>query len=259
MSGRILVPVVCLALGAGFGVSGSKCLTRETPSAAPSSASPPVAPGTKEATDSADEVVVEIRVRVPAGKPAPGTFGKGASTISQGALVNTQNPLDLAIEGDGFFQLTLPNGDIAYTRDGVFGRNAQGNLVTAHGYLVSPQITVPQNAVSVAVGTDGTVSVQSAGALNASTVLGQFTIATFANPGWLKVDENGFYRETPQAGTPTFCIPGQSASGLLRQGFRERRSEQFSAALIELVRDLAQEKGNNTDGNGVRVRVLGKE
>src|SRR5437016_5006586 len=88
--------------------------------------------------------------------------------FTEGALVNTQNPLDVAVEGDGFFQVTLPSGELRYTRDGALRLNAQGNIVTSDGFLISPQLSIPPQAVSITIASDGTVSVQNAGALNAN-------------------------------------------------------------------------------------------
>lgn len=253
MSRRIAIPVVCLILGAGFGAGGAVSFRGAGPEPRPTDGTPaPVA------ANPADEVVVEIRVRTPAGRCAPAVPAKGSSGLPQGSLVNTQCPLDLAIEGDGVFQVTMPDGTTAYTRRGNFGRSANGDLVTSHGYLVSPHVSIPPDGVAVAVASDGVVSVQMPGSVNASTVVGQLVLARFANPGWLKADSNGYYFETERSGTPTLAPPGQAALGVVRQGFRERHAEELSMALIDLVRELAQEN-DGADGNGVRVQMLGKK
>ena len=161
-----------------------------------------------------------------------------AKVFTQGALVNTQNPFDVAIEGDGFFQVTLPSGELRYTRDGGLRVNAQGNLVTSDGFLISPQITIPPQAVSVSIGTDGTVSIQSAGALNASTVLGQFTLARFQNPAGLSAEGRNLFAETASSGAPILATPGQNGVGFTQQGFLERSNVDVVTELINLI--LAQ-------------------
>jgi flagellar basal-body rod protein FlgG len=208
-----------------------------------------------------EEVVIEICVRVPPGKGSAPVFSKDSSGTAQGALVSTQNQLDLAIEGEGFFQVGLPDGTLAYTRVGNFGVAADGSLVTAYGLRITPEIKIPAGAVNVCVGSDGTVSIQRAGALDASTVLGQLTLARLANPGWLTPKESGLFQENTRSGCPIIGTPGRDGLGLVRQGFRERHSDRAAAALIELVRDLGHEVNNNADGNGVRIKVKagGKE
>src|SRR5437899_2978147 len=113
--------------------------------------------------------LVPTGVQVGSGVRISGT----TKTFSQGPLTNTNNPLDVAIEGQGFLQILLPNGERRYTRDGALGLNSNGNLVNQDGFLVDPQITIPQDAISVSIGSDGTVSVVNAGATNASVSLGQ--------------------------------------------------------------------------------------
>lgn len=255
MGGRVLLAVSCFALGGVLTACGTKYLfppVVSCPSPSESPAAPVVAPAPT------DEVVIEIRVKAPAGKAAGDVFAKDSSGLGQGALVNTQKPLDLAIEGDGFFQVTLPNGELAYTRTGNFGVGSQGALVTAQGYVVSPQITIPAHAVSISVGTDGTVSVQHLGALNASTVVGQLELCRFQNPGWLARKGAGLFQESERSGCPHIGTPGQNGLGLVRQGFRERHSDHNAAALLELVRDLGHETNNNADGHGVTVKLLDK-
>jgi flagellar basal-body rod protein FlgG len=155
--------------------------------------------------------------------------------FTPGALTNTQNPLDVAIEGDGFFQVILPNGEIRYTRDGSFRVNAQGNLVTSDGFLVSPQITIPPQAVSITIGSDGTVSVQNAGALNTATVVGQLTLVRFLNPAGLNAEGRNLFAETPASGAPIITVPGQNGAGFIRQGFLERSNVDIVSELINLI------------------------
>lgn len=249
MNRRWAVPVVCLAVGAAAGAGGAVYFRQAATAPAPI-ATPAAAPAPQ-----GDDAVVEIRVRIPAGKGGPGALAKESSGLPRGGLVNTQNPLDLAIEGDGFFQVMLPDGATAYTRRGNFGRSAVGAIATPQGYHIHPQITVPTNTVGVSIGADGTVSAQTASSPNVSTILGQFVLARFANPGWLRTDADGLFHETERSGPPTLATAGQNAVGFVRQGFRERHPDQLPAALVELVRELAQQKDDTTDGNGVRVQA----
>ncbi|AMV25016.1 Flagellar basal-body rod protein FlgG [Gemmata sp. SH-PL17] len=158
--------------------------------------------------------------------------------FTEGALVNTQNPFDVAVEGEGFFQVTLPSGELRYTRDGALRLNAQGSLVTSDGFLISPQITIPTSAVAVSVGSDGTISVQNAGALNASTVLGQLTLVRFQNPAGLSAEGRNLFAETASSGAPLIATPGQNGVGLTRQGFLERSNVDVVTELVNLI--LAQ-------------------
>lgn len=158
--------------------------------------------------------------------------------FTQGALTNTGNPLDIAIQGNGFFQVTLPSGETRYTRDGGFRLNAQGNLVTSDGFLISPQITIPADAVSISIGTDGTVSVQNAGATNASTPVGQLTLARFQNPAGLSAEGRNLFGETVSSGPPITATPGLNGTGLVQQGFLERSNVDVTTELVNLI--LAQ-------------------
>jgi flagellar basal-body rod protein FlgG len=155
--------------------------------------------------------------------------------FSQGSLVNTQNPFDVAVEGDGFFQVTLPNGELRYTRDGALRLNAQGNLVTSDGFLISPQISIPPTALSVSVGTDGTISITNAGAQNTSTILGQLTLVRFQNPAGLSAEGRNLLAESAASGAPIIATPGQNGVGLTRQGFLERSNVDVVTELVNLI------------------------
>jgi flagellar basal-body rod protein FlgG len=168
-----------------------------------------------------------------------GTRVAGITKVfTPGALINTQNPLDVAVEGDGFFQVTLPSGELRYTRDGALRLNAQGNIVTSDGFLLSPQISIPTQAVSISIGSDGTVSAQNAGALNTTTVLGQLTLVRFQNPAGLSAEGRNLLAETASSGAPIIATPGQNGVGLTRQGFLERSNVDVVTELINLI--LAQ-------------------
>ncbi len=119
--------------------------------------------------------------------------------FTPGALVNTGNPLDIAIEGDGFLSVSMPNGDTRYTRDGALRLNAVGNLVTSDGFLISPQVTIPQDALSVAIGADGTISVQNPGSPTPTSV-GQLTLVRFPNPPGLSAEGRNLFAETASSG-----------------------------------------------------------
>ncbi len=161
-----------------------------------------------------------------------------AKTFSQGALQNTQNPFDIAIQGEGFIQVLLPNGELRYTRDGALRLNQTGNLVTSDGFLISPQITIPPQAVSFSVGTDGTVSITNAGATNTSTVVGQLTLVRFQNPSGLSAEGRNLFSETVSSGAPILSTPGQNGAGFTQQSFLERSNVEAVTELINLI--LAQ-------------------
>jgi flagellar basal-body rod protein FlgG len=114
---------------------------------------------------------------------------------SQGNIVQTNNSFDVAVQGRGFFQIAHPDGSIAYTRDGSFGLDPNGQLVTQNGYLLEPAITIPANTTSVTVGSDGTVSAQIAGN-NAPSQIGNITLAQFINPTGLEAIGDNLYRES---------------------------------------------------------------
>lgn len=179
-------------------------------------------------------------LQVPTGlQIGSGTRVSGVTKIfTTGSLVNTQNPLDVAVEGDGFFQVTLPNGELRYTRDGGLRLNAQGNLVTSDGFLISPQISIPSQAVSISIGADGTISVTNAGATNTSTVLGQLTLVRFQNPAGLSAEGRNLFSESASSGAPIIATPGQNGVGLTRQGFLERSNVDVVTELVNLI--LAQ-------------------
>lgn len=166
--------------------------------------------------------------------------GQGARTIStqrmfsQGQYKNTQNPLDIAIEGDGFFQITTPNGETQYTRDGSFKTDAQGQVVTNEGYLLDPPITIPAEAVSVTIGEDGTVTVQLANQTEATEV-GTIQLATFINPSGLEALGRGFYRPTNASGQALQAQPGQEGAGMIAQGFLETSNVKVVEEMIDMI------------------------
>lgn len=154
--------------------------------------------------------------------------------FTQGNLTQTGNPLDLAINGNGFFQITLPDGTTAYTRDGSFQINSQGQVVTASGYTVAPAITIPANTVSITVSADGIVSVQQAG--NPAPVqVGQLQLASFINPAGLQSMGENLYLETAASGAPSTNTPGTNGLGVLNQGYLETSNVNVSEELVKMI------------------------
>ena len=180
---------------------------------------------------------------VAAGVTAPTGFeiGSGvrpASTVkvfTQGELENTGQALDLAIEGDGFFQVTTPGGATRYTRDGTFRTNADGDLVTSSGYALEPAISIPADWRSISIGKDGTVSVV-AGASSTPSVVGTITLVRFANPAGLSSEGGNLLAETPASGTPTTATAGTSGLGTIQQGFLEGSNVQMVTELVNLIK-----------------------
>jgi flagellar basal-body rod protein FlgG len=155
---------------------------------------------------------------------------------TQGDFSTTGNPFDLAIQGAGFFQILMPSGQIAYTRDGSFHPDAQGMLVTSDGNPLQPAITVPADALSVTVGSDGTVSVTQPGQ-TAATQVGSIQTALFINPGGLNSVGNNIYLPTTASGEPVIGTPGGSEGlGSLQQGMLEQSNvsvvNQFVAMIL---------------------------
>ncbi len=138
----------------------------------------------------------------------------------QGNLTATDNTFDMAIQGEGFFQITLPSGQTAYTRDGTFQLNATGELVTHDGFVVEPGITIPSDAVDVTINSSGQVLVKLQGQVALSNV-GQIQLANFPNPAGLEAEGGNLFTETPASGTATSANPGAPGFGSLLQGFLE--------------------------------------
>jgi len=157
-----------------------------------------------------------------------------ARQFSQGTLQQTGNTLDVAINGDGFFQIQMPDGTTAYTRDGSFKLSSQGQIVTNEGYTVQPGITIPQNAVTVSIGGDGTVTAMLPGQ-TAPTNLGQMQVAHFINPAGLDPRGGNLFTESEASGTPTVTNPGLDATGTLSQGFVEASNVNVVEELIMMI------------------------
>jgi flagellar basal-body rod protein FlgG len=157
-----------------------------------------------------------------------------ARNFSQGNLQQSGGSLDVAINGNGFFQISLPDGGTAYTRDGSFKRDAQGQMVTNNGYLVQPGITIPANAQSVTVAADGTVSVTLPGQATPQTV-GQLQLASFVNPGGLEPRGSNLFGETASSGTPSNGAPGSTGLGSLQHGFLETSNVNVVEELVAMI------------------------
>jgi flagellar basal-body rod protein FlgG len=153
---------------------------------------------------------------------------------SQGSLTQTGNPLDVAIQGQGFFQIQMPDGTLAYSRDGTFQSNAQGQLVTSSGYLVQPGITIPQGAQSVTIGSDGTVSVTLAGQ-SAPTQIGQLQLANFINPAGLTPIGGNLLEQSAASGSPQTGSPGTNGFGTLTQGDLESSNVNVVEELVNMI------------------------
>ena len=155
-------------------------------------------------------------------------------TFSQGSLQQTTNSLDVAVRGNGFFEILLPDGTTGYTRDGSFQISAQGQLVTNNGYTVNPGITIPTNAQTVTIGNDGTVSVVTAGQTLPQTV-GQLSLANFVNPAGLEPKGQNLFGETAASGTPNTGAPGTNGLGQLSQGFVETSNVNVVEELVSMI------------------------
>lgn len=155
--------------------------------------------------------------------------------LSQGSFQLTNNPLDVVIQGKGFFQIRRADGTIAYTRDGSFQLNKDGLLVTANGDSIEPAITIPAQSQSITIAQDGTVSYTLPGQ-SAAQVAGQIQLANFTNPGGLNSIGNGLFLPTDASGDPTTDVPGgQAGMGTLQQGFVENSNVSVVEEFINMI------------------------
>lgn len=154
--------------------------------------------------------------------------------FTQGNLQQTGNNYDVAIQGDGFFQVLMPDGSTAYTRDGSFHTDSQGQVVTSSGFVVQPAITIPANAQSVTIARDGTVSVTVPGATS-PTQVGSMQLVTFANPAGLEAKGENLYVETSSSGSPSTNAPGTNGAGLLSQGYVETSNVNVVEELVNMI------------------------
>ncbi|PCI19813.1 MAG: flagellar basal-body rod protein FlgG [Piscirickettsiaceae bacterium] len=167
-------------------------------------------------------------------------IGTGVRTVAtekthtQGSILQTGNSLDMAVSGRGFFQVLRPDGSITYTRDGSFKLDSTGQLVTSGGYPLEPSITIPDDALSVTVGIDGTVSVLQSGSATPSQV-GNITLADFINPTGLEPIGENQYRESLSSGSPTVGTPGESGIGILNEGSLETSNVNVVEELVGMI------------------------
>ena len=173
-------------------------------------------------------------------QPTALQVGLGVRTAStsrafaQGDMINTKNPLDLAIEGGGFFRIQRANGDMAYTRDGSFRLDATGRVVTQLGEVVEPGITIPPDATNITVNSDGTVQAKIPNRTDMSTIA-NIQIATFANPGGLEAIGNNLFLATASSGDPIVVKPGDQGTGSLSQGNLEGSNVSAVEEMINMI------------------------
>jgi flagellar basal-body rod protein FlgG len=172
--------------------------------------------------------------------PAGVELGAGVKTVgtprlmTQGSLVQTGKDYDVAIRGEGFFQITMPDGRTAYTRDGSFELDSQGRIVTAQGNVVNPGLTIPQNATGVTINAGGQVAATLPGSTT-PTVIGQIQTAMFINKAGLQGIGDNLYLETPASGTPQVGNPNTDAFGNLQQGNLEQANVEAVSEISDLI------------------------
>ena len=167
-------------------------------------------------------------------------LGSGVKTVgtgrlmSQGSMTQTTNPMDVAIRGDGFFKVQMPDGTYNYTRDGSFKTDAQGRIVTAQGNVVQPAITIPANSTGLTINAQGQVSVIPSGTTT-PTILGQLTLTRFINPAGLLPIGDNMYQETPASGTPQDGLAATDGAGDLLQGNLEQSNVDSVSEITNLI------------------------
>jgi flagellar basal-body rod protein FlgG len=173
---------------------------------------------------------VPIGLEVGHGAQAVATF----KIFTQGDVTNTGNPLDLMVQGDGFFQVQMPDGSIQYTRDGSFNSDGNGNVVTANGQPLEPPITIPADATGIVVGTTGQVSVTLPNNQN-NQVVGQLQLARFQNPAGLESQGQNMYSATDASGQVITGQPGANGFGTIDQGFLEASNVSVVNEMVNLI------------------------
>ncbi len=167
-------------------------------------------------------------------------IGLGVNTAAisrnteQGTVQATENPLDIAVQGRGYFQVLLPDGSLSYTRDGTFKLSPEGILVTREGYQVEPAITVPQDALSVSISPIGAVEVMIQGQPQAQEV-GRLELATFINPNGLQAIGNNLFIESTASGPPILGVPGEQGVGTMLQGYLENSNVNPVEEITQLI------------------------
>lgn len=154
--------------------------------------------------------------------------------FTQGSITQTGNSLDVAIEGSGFLQVSMPDGTVAYTRDGSLQTDANGQLVTANGYPLDPPVTLPSNVQSITIGNDGTVSATTNGSATAVQV-GALQLANFVNPSGLQAQGDNLFVETASSGSPQAGQPGLNGLGRLQQGSLESSNVNVVGEMVDMI------------------------
>ena len=168
-----------------------------------------------------------------------------ARMFTQGNLQQTGNNLDIAINGQGFFQVQMPDGTVGYSRDGSFHRDASGVMVTSNGHPLQPSITVPANALTITIGQDGTVQATVPGTAAPST-LGSITLANFVNPGGMQPLGQNLFAETAASGTPQSGAPGSNGHGVLNQGYVETSNVNIVEEMVSMIQTQRAYEINST-------------
>ncbi len=169
--------------------------------------------------------------------------------FTEGNLQNTENPLDIVIEGDGFLQVQLPDGSIAYTRDGSLKQDSNGTIVTSEGYTIQPQMQIPEDATDITITSDGTVNVQIAGR-NEPQQIGQITLARFSNPAGLNSMGRNLFEETVASGSAMVGSPGTEGFGTIAQGFLEMSNVKV---VEEMVNMIAAQRAYETNSKSIQA------
>ncbi|MBT2145256.1 MULTISPECIES: flagellar basal-body rod protein FlgG [unclassified Rhodanobacter] len=202
--------------------------------------------GYKSARASFQDLVYQ-NLRQPGGQtteqtqaPAGLMLGTGVRVVgseklfTQGNIEQTGNSLDVAVQGRGFLQVTMPDGSIAYTRDGSLHMDQNGQLVTANGYAVDPAVSIPANAQSITIGSDGTISVSVPGQA-ATQQIGTVQLADFINPAGLQPNGDNLYLETASSGSPQIGQPGLNGLGTLAQGALESSNVNVVEQMVDMI------------------------
>jgi flagellar basal-body rod protein FlgG len=154
-------------------------------------------------------------------------------SFQNGDLVKTDGDLDMAIQGDGFFKVSMPDGTTAYTRAGAFTLNPQGQITTIYGHTVSPGITIPNTAKSITINEEGQVSINNGAT---EVIVGQFDLATFVNPSGLKAMGDSLFMETAASGAADAGTPGTARRGMIKQGWREQSNVNAVEEITDLIK-----------------------
>ncbi len=168
----------------------------------------------------------------------PGCLGSKPAAVTKifttGNVTQTGNELDVAIEGDGFFQIQMPDGSTEYTRAGAFKKDSQGRVVTSEGYPLLPEVVIPNNTTSITIGNDGTVSVIQSGQTSPTSV-GTIQLATFSNPAGLSSQGHNLFKETESSGAATTGTSGQNGIGTLSQGYLEMSNVSVAEEMVNMI------------------------